>query len=86
MSESDESHDDAVLDPAVLIGVWANGTRVRRSRDELTTDFLRDVPESPRRFLVARALLPALAAFELRDQLDEALRDYTDFSMLGGLE
>ena len=81
MSEPDDPLDDIVLDPGVLVGVWANGTRVHRGRDEYTLDFLRHVPERSRRILVARTMLPALAAFELRDQLAEQLGSYTDWSM-----
>jgi len=81
MSEPDDARDDFVLDPAMLLGVWANGTSVVRRRDEFTIDFLRAVPELPRTVLVARALLPPIGAFDLRDQLDAALRSYTDSSM-----
>lgn len=81
MSEPEGFLDDFTLDPTVLLGAWANSTSVRRGRDELTIDFLRDVPELSRHVLVVRALLPPVAAFELRDQLTEALRHYTEWSM-----
>ncbi len=55
--------------------------RARLSRDEITIDFLRDIPELPRPVLVARILAPPRAVFDLRDQLDEVLRRYTDRSM-----
>jgi hypothetical protein len=83
VSDADDSRDDVVFDSAMLLGVWANGTRVVRHRDEFTIDFLRDVPELPRPALVARALIPPAAAFDLRDQLDEELRSYTELSMPG---
>ena len=81
MSERHEPPDDLVFDYAVLLGVLANGTRVLRGRDEFTIDFLRDIPESSRPVLVARATVPALVAVELRDQLDEAWRGYSEWSM-----
>jgi hypothetical protein len=81
VSDPDDSLDDAVLDPAVLVGARCNSTRIHTARDEVTIDFLRHVPDTPRRFLVARALLSTFAAFGLRDQLDEALRGFTDLSM-----
>jgi hypothetical protein len=81
VSDADDFRDDVVFDSAMLLGVWANGTRVVRRSDEFTIDFLRDVAELPRPVLVARALVPPAAAFDLRDQLDDALRSYTEFSM-----
>ena len=81
VSEPDDNADDFVLDTALVLGVWANGTNVLLRRDEITIDFLRDVPELPRALLVARALVPRRVAFDLRDQLDEILRSYTDHSM-----
>ena len=80
-SEPDDSLDDFVLDPAVLVGMWANSTRVRRGRDEFTLDFFRDIPERSRRALVVRALVSPVVAVELRDQLDEAWRGYSEWSM-----
>jgi len=81
VSEPEDSFDDLVLDLAVLVGMWANGTRVRRGRDEFTLDFFRDIPERSRRVLVVRALVSPLVAVELRDQLDEAWRGYYEWSM-----
>jgi len=81
VSERDEPIDDFYVDPAVVVGVWANSTRVQRGRDEFTVDFRRHVPDPSRRFLVARALLSPAVAFELRDQLDGALQSYTEWSM-----
>ena len=78
-SDAGDSSDDFVLDFA-LLGVWANSTAVSRRKDEFTMDFFREVPELARPALVARALIPPEAAFDLRDQLDEALRGYTEFS------
>jgi len=78
MSEHDDSSDDLVLDHALLLGAWSNGTKVVLRRDEITIDFFRDVPELPRRVLVSRVLVPPRAGFDLRDQLDEVLRGYTD--------
>ena len=81
MSEPEDSSDELFADLTVLVGVWANGTRVRRGRDEFTVDFLRHVPERSRHVLVARALVSPAVAFELRDQLEEALRSYSEWSM-----
>lgn len=81
MSEPDEPIDDFYVDTAVVVGVWANSTRVQRGRDEFTVDFRRHVPERSRRLLVARALLSPAVAFELRDQLEGALQSYTEWSM-----
>jgi len=83
VSDADDFRDDVIFDSALLLGVWANGTAVLRRRDEFTIDFLRDVPELSRLALVARALIPPAVAFDLRDQLGEALRSYTEFSMPG---
>ena len=80
MSDSD-AFDDFVFDPVLTLGVWANGTRVLRGRDEFVVDFLRRIPEHSGLVLVARALVPPVAAIELRDQLDEAWRGYSDWSM-----
>ena len=81
MSEPDDSFDDLVLDLTVLVGVSANSTRVHRGRNEFTIDFLRHVPDRSRPFLVARALVSPIVAVELRDQLDEAWRGYSEWSM-----
>ena len=81
MSEPEDSFDDLVLDFGVLVGVSANSTRVHRGRDEITVDFLRQVPDRSRPFLIARALLSPIVAVELRDQLDEAWRGYSEWSM-----
>lgn len=81
MSGPDDSLDDIVLDPVVLVGVWANRTRVLRGRDAFTVDFLRDVPEQDRPVLVVRALVSPLVGVELRDQLDEAWSGYSEWSM-----
>lgn len=86
MTEPDDTLDDLVFDPLLLLGTWANGTRVRHTRVEFTLDFLRDVHELPRRVLVARAVVPPVAAFDLRDHLDAALRSYTDWSMPGNAD
>lgn len=81
VSEPEEPIHDFYVDPAVVVGVWANSTRVQLGRDEFTVDFRRHVPERSRRLLVARALLSPAVAFELRDQLEEELRSYTEWSM-----
>jgi hypothetical protein len=83
VSDADDFRDDVVFDSAMLLGVWANATRVVRRREVFTIDFLRDVTELSRPVLVARALIPAVAAFDLRDQLGETLRSYTELSMPG---
>jgi len=83
VSDAEDSRDDLVLDPAMLLGVWANGTSVIRRHDEFMINFLRDVPELPRPVLVARALIPPAVAFDLRDQLEDTLRSYTELSMPG---
>jgi len=84
MSEPEDAFDDLVLDLAVLVGVSANATRVHRSRDEFTVDFLRQVPDRSRPFLLARALISPVVAVELRDQLDEEWRLYSEWSMPAG--
>ena len=83
MSEADEPLDDLVLDLSVLVGVWADRTRVHRGRDEFTVDFVRQVPEPRGRVLVARAVVSPLVAVDLRDQLDDAWRGYSEWSMPG---
>lgn len=83
VSDADDYRDDFVLDFALLLGVWANGTTVLRRRDEFTIDFFREVPEFSHPTLVARALISPVVAFDLRDQLDETLQSYTEFSMPG---
>lgn len=80
MSEPDDMAD-FVLDHTLLLGTWTNGARVRLGRDEITIDFVRDVPELSPRVLVARLLAPPPAAYDLRDDLDELLRGYTDRAM-----
>ena len=77
MSEVDDNRDDVVLDPALVVGTWANASHVRQGRDEITIDFLRRVPESSRLVRVGRMLVPPLVAVELRDQLDEIWRGYS---------
>ena len=84
MSEGEEPFDDLVLDFAVLVGVSANATRVHRGLNEFTIDFRRRVPDRSRPFLVARALVSPVVAIELRDQLDEAWRAYSEWSMPEG--
>jgi hypothetical protein len=81
VEDHDDALEDAVFDPALLVGTWSNGTRVRRGRDEITIDFYRLVPERSLRLLVIRALVPPLVAVELRDQLDEAWQGYHGWSM-----
>ena len=81
MGVPEDSFDDSALDPVVLVGVWANSTRVHRGRDEFTVDFIRDVPERSRSVLVARAVVAPIVGLELRDQLDEAWRGYYEWSM-----
>jgi hypothetical protein len=81
VSETDEPRDDLVLDYEVVLGFPANATRVLRGRDEFMVDFLRHVPERSRPFLVARALVMPIVAIELRDQLDDAWRSYSEWSM-----
>lgn len=72
--------DVFVLDHSLLHGV-TNRTEVRLGRDEITIDFVRDVPELPRSVLVARVLAPSRVVFDLRDDLDGLLRSYSDRSM-----
>ena len=81
MSGPDDFVDDSLADPAVLVGMWANSTRVHRGRNEFTIDFVRHVPEPSCRVLVARAIVAPIVAVELRDQLDEAWRGYYELSM-----
>jgi len=84
VSDSEHTPEDAFdfsLDVTVLVGHWANSTRVYRGRDEFTIDFVRHVPAPVHRVLVARALLSPLLSVELRDQLDEAWREYSEWSM-----
>jgi len=81
VSEPEESFDDLLFDPFVVVGIWANSTRVHRGRHEFTLDFLRHVPDRPRPVLVTRAALPPGVAFELLDQLNEAWRSYSEWSM-----
>ncbi len=81
MSEPEDSFDDIALDSLVLVGLWANRTRVRVGRDEFTIDFLREVPDDSRRFLVARGVMSPAAATDLRDQLEDGWRRYADWSM-----
>ena len=81
MSEHDDPLEDVVLDPAVVVGAWANGTRVYGARDEMTLDFSCRVPESGQAVRVARTMVPLRAAFTLRAQLDAVLRRYAQSSM-----
>jgi hypothetical protein len=81
MSEPDDFADENLADPTVLVGAWANRTRVHRGRDEFTVDFIRDVPERSRGVLVARAVVSPVVGLELRDQLDEVWRGYHEWSM-----
>lgn len=81
MSEQDDVFDPDFFDAGVLVGLWANGTRVHRGRDEFTVDFLRHVPGRERHVLVARAVVSPVVAVELRDQLDGAWRGYSEWSM-----
>jgi hypothetical protein len=83
VTEPDDSLDDLVLDLTVLAGVWADSTRVHRGRNEFTVDFVRRVPKPPGTLLVARAVASPIVGVELRDQLDEAWRGYTEWSMPG---
>ena len=83
MNEPDDSFDDDAFDPVVLVGSWANRTRVHRGRDEFTIDFIRNVPERSRSVLVVRAIVAPIVGIELRDQLDEAWRRYHGWSMPG---
>lgn len=48
-----------------------------------TIDFNREVPSSPQVLLVARAIVLPHVAVDLRDQLDETWRGYTESSMPG---
>jgi hypothetical protein len=79
VSEAGDDRDDVVLDPSLILGTWANASRVHRGRDEITIDFVRRVPDAVDVFRVGRMLMPALAAVELRDQLDEIWRGYTEW-------
>ncbi len=81
MSAADDDRDDVVLDTALFIGTWANATRVHRGRDEITIDFRRKVPDAAGPLRVARVLIPAFTAVELRDQLDEVWRGYTQWQI-----
>jgi len=81
MSERDDSYDDDALDPFVLVGSWANRTRVHRGRDEFTIDFIRNIPDPSRSVLVVRAIVAPIVGVELRDQLDAAWRGYHGWSM-----
>ena len=83
LGQHDDSFEDVSGDWPVLVGVWADRTRVHRGRAEFNVDFIRDVPSPPERVLVARAIVSARAALDLRDQLDEAWRDYNRWSMPG---
>ncbi len=69
MSEHDGLEDDVVLDLTVLVGMWADSTRVHRAQTEFTVDFVRNVPLPLGRALVARAVVTPVVAVELRDQL-----------------
>jgi hypothetical protein len=79
VSTADDDRDDVVLDPSLIVGTWANATRVHLGRDEITIDFRRRVPDTADPFRVARMLMPPLAAVELRDQLDELWWGYTNW-------
>jgi hypothetical protein len=68
------------LDPAVLLGQWTDETAVRRGPVMFTIDFVRYVPASAERFLVARALLAPSTALDLRDQLGDAWHEYDEWS------
>ena len=81
VSDPEDSFEYLYLDPTVVVGTWATSTKVRRGRNELTVDFLHRAPEHSRPFLVARTLVAHVVAVELRDQLDEAWRDYYEWSM-----
>ena len=58
-------------------------TYVYRGRGVFTIDFIREVPSPPQLLLVARAIALPHVAVDLRDQLDEAWRGYTEASMPG---
>ncbi len=79
----DDSPDpfDTYLEPGVALGAWANNTHVHRGRDEFTIDFIRHVPVTGQRVLVSRVVLAPVLAVELRDQLDQAWRGYSEWSM-----
>ena len=79
VSEAGNDRDHVVLDAALIVGMWANETRAHRGRDEITIDFRRRVPDAAEPFRVARMLMPPIAAVELRDQLDEVWRGYTQW-------
>ena len=84
VSERDDDLDqpfDLYLDPATLVGRWADSTWVHRGRDEFTIDFVRHVPAPHLRALVVRAVLSPIQAVELRDRLDDAWRAYSEWSM-----
>ncbi len=81
LSEPDDAFDDLATDPAVIVGVWADSTLVRRGPTIFTVDFIRHVPDPVRRVLVARAMIPPNIALDLRDQIDSAWREYTRWSM-----
>lgn len=83
MGEPEDSSGDIVFDPASTLGVWANVTRVLLGRDEFVIDFVRVLPEDSQQVRVARALVPPRVGGELLDQLEEAWRRYSDWSMPG---
>jgi len=80
-SEHSEEPFDSYFDPAVLAGQWADSTLVHRGRDEFTIDLVRHVPVPAHRVLVVRAVLAPAVALDLRDQLDETWRRYSEWSM-----
>jgi len=55
---------------------FADWTSVHRGRSAFTIDFVRRVPESSGRLLVARAVVAPVVGLELREQLDETWREY----------
>ena len=83
MSNAEHSDEpfDTYFDPAVLLGQWTDRTVVHRGLVVFAIDFVRDVPVTGDRVLVARALLPPALAADLRDQLDAAWDAYLETSM-----
>jgi hypothetical protein len=73
--------DELELTPHPLLnpGAWSNWTHVVLGKEEVTIDFaILEVGDPARGTLLARLVLSPDAAFELRDELVEAMAAYTD--------
>jgi hypothetical protein len=75
---------DVFYDATLLAGAWVDSTHVHRGHRELTLDFVRSVPLPAERVLVARVTMAPSVAMDLRDQLDQAWRSYSEWSMPEG--